>query len=184
MRFPTLARMLAFLALGACSIASAATLTLTWIAPTTYENGQPIAAGTAITYNLYGAVQGQPLVQLDNDITATTAIRTHVDPGVRCYAVTAVVAGVESAQTAPVCTTIAAPPSAPSGLAVAVTVADNTAYTILKEVDRFVFLPVGTVPAGTRCIQTEYADGYFAVPRGSVKFTGNVQPPIVLAKCS
>jgi hypothetical protein len=177
--------MLAFLALGACSIAFATNLTLTWQPPTSYTDGTPIASGTAITYNIYGALQGELLQQLATGVTATTATRTSVDPGVRCYAVSAVVAGVESAQTAPVCATVAPPvANPPNGLTVAITVADNTVYTLVKEVDRFVMLPVGTVPAGTPCDPMQNANGYFAVPRASVKFTGNVQPPIVLAKCS
>jgi hypothetical protein len=118
------ARMVAaVLALGACAVTSAATLTLTWTPPTSYTDGTAIPSATPVTYNLYGALQGQPLQQLSTGLTATTATRTGVDPGIRCYAVTAVVAGVESAQSAQACATVSPPtPGPPNGLSVSVTV--------------------------------------------------------------
>lgn len=165
--------------------AGATNLTLSWVAPTQYTDGSNIAAGTAITYNVYGAIQGQPLQQLATALATTTTVRANVDPGVRCYAVTAVITGIESAQTPQVCATVAPPtPAPPTNLTVTVSVSANTVYTLIKETDRFVFLPVGTVPAGTKCDPSQNANGYYAVPRSAVTFTGNVQPPIVVASCS
>lgn len=169
---------------AATTTASGQNLTLKWVAPTTYVTGAAIASGTAITYNVYGAPQGQTLAQLQTGVTALTNTQSNVPYGTQCYAVSATVAGVESAQTTPACVTLNPPATPPSGLTVTVSVTANTAYTLIKEPDKLVFLPVGTVPPGTQCILTEFADGYFVVPRASVTFTGNVQPPAVFAKCS
>lgn len=70
-------------------------------------------------------------------------------------------------------------PQPPSGL----TVAAMTVYTVVKRTDRFVMLPVGTVPAGTSCITDQSVNGYFAVPRASVAWSGNVRPDVVVAAC-
>ena len=58
-----------------------------------------------------------------------------------------------------------------------------TAYTLVKETDQFVFLPVGTIPVGTLCDSTQRANDLNVVPRIAVTFTGSVQPVVVLAKC-
>jgi hypothetical protein len=70
-------------------------------------------------------------------------------------------------------------PQPPSGLRVAAT----TAYTVIKRVDRFVMLPVGTVPAGTSCDSEQSVNGYYVVPRAAVTWSGNVRPDVVVAAC-
>lgn len=64
------------------------------------------------------------------------------------------------------------------------TVAANTVYYVIQRENRFVLLPVGTIPEGTACIGTEYVNGYYAVDRALVTWTGGTQPMVVVAQCS
>jgi len=110
---------LAFLA----SLAQAQTATLSWTAPTTFTNGSAIS-GT-ITYNLYAGVQGSTLAKIQSAITtATTTVTgsTSLPAGTTvCFAVTAVVAGVESAQSAQACAAVPLPtPGVPTQITVVV----------------------------------------------------------------
>lgn len=95
--------------------AAAEDVHLSWSPVTTDNTGKVLPTGTSVTYNVYGAKQGQPLAVLAN-ITATSNVRSNVDPGTACYSVTALVAPAtalqapESLQVPTVCTTIAAPP--------------------------------------------------------------------------
>ncbi|MHA2402133.1 MAG: hypothetical protein ACXADH_04000 [Candidatus Kariarchaeaceae archaeon] len=61
---------------------------------------------------------------------------------------------------------------------------DPTVYTIIKQEDRFVLLPVGTVPSNTECIADQKINDHYAVPVSVVQWTGNIRPVIVVAKCS
>lgn len=56
-------------------------------------------------------------------------------------------------------------------------------YTIIKQTDRFVFLPVGTIPNGTECITSETINGYNVVPRDAVTWSGSIRPQVVVARC-
>lgn len=72
---------------------------LTFQAPTAYTDATPIAPGTALTYNVYQALQGQPLAKVATITATTTTITTGLTPGQTfCFAVTAVANGQESAQ--------------------------------------------------------------------------------------
>lgn len=118
------------LALTLSGIASATDLTLSWAAPTSFTNGTAIPASSVITYNVYGANQGSPLVLLQSGITSLTNVRTNVDVGSKCYSVTDTVAGVESAQVSQICVTVAAAPppqpNAPTNLTCSVTINAST----------------------------------------------------------
>lgn len=61
------------------------------------------------------------------------------------------------------------------------------AFTLLKQADRFVLLPIGAVDVGTPCMSTYGVTAagklYFAVDRTLVRYSGNVRPLIVLAQC-
>jgi hypothetical protein len=97
------------------------TVAVSWTAPTTNTNGSTITG--AITYNLYvGGTGVAPLVTVQQKgITLTHVPATGVVPGTTmCFAVTAVVGGVESAQTTPVCTAITPTPGIPTKLTVGV----------------------------------------------------------------
>lgn len=114
--------LLAFLSLWATTQANATDLNLSWNAVVTDANGNALPMGSTISYNVYGAAQGQPLKLLAN-VTATANVRSNVDPGTACYAVSAVLvtlastSGLEGAQTAQICSTVVSsvptPPAAP-----------------------------------------------------------------------
>ena len=71
-------------------------------------------------------------------------------------------------------------PQPPDNLAVAAT----TVYYVIQRENRFVLLPVGTIPEGTSCIGTEYVNGYYAVDRDLVTWSSGTQPLVVVAQCS
>lgn len=97
--------------------ASATDLKLSWNPVTTDSAGKPLPAGASVSYNVYGAAQGQPFKLIANVLTTST-VRSNVNAGSACYAVSALVTPAsviqvqESAQTAMICSTVAAPPPA------------------------------------------------------------------------
>lgn len=98
------AALYATLVWGAISLAHADPAVINFSAPTTYTDGTPIAAGTVVTYGVYQAPQGQPLVKVATITGTTTTITTGLTPGATfCFAVTALIAGQESAQSNQVC---------------------------------------------------------------------------------
>jgi len=70
-------------------------------------------------------------------------------------------------------------PNPPGGL----TVTEMVAYTLVKQSNRFVLLPVGTVPGGTLCDSSQTVNGYFVVPTEAVTWSGTIRPVVVVAKC-
>ncbi len=195
MKLSTLLRLAVCAFAFAAPLAYATDLTLRWVAPTAYTDGTKIPAGAAITYNVYGAHQGvTPLPKLAGGVTTLSNVRYNVDVGTQCYAVSAVVDGVESAPTVAVCVGVLPPPppppppipppNPPSGLTVSIAGVPNTAYTLIKQTDKLAFIPVGTVPPLTPCIPTQEANGYYLVPRALVTFSGYSHPAAVFAKCS
>ena len=98
--------------------------TLSWVAPTTYVTGAPIASGTTITYSVYEAQQavgtgcaaptfGAAVV---TGLTTTSYVTpTYTAVGVYCYEITDTVASVESAPSNIVSADVSAPvPNAPA----------------------------------------------------------------------
>ena len=63
------------------------------------------------------------------------------------------------------------------------TVEATTVYYVIQRTNRFVLLPVGTIPVGTTCSNTQYVNGYFAVDRNLVNWTSSTQPLVVVAQC-
>lgn len=63
----------------------------------------------------------------------------------------------------------------------------TTVFTVIKQRDRFVLLPIGTVPAGTECDPNNSVNGHEAVPREAVDWTCQgifcVRPEVVVAQC-
>ena len=63
-----------------------------------------------------------------------------------------------------------------------------TAYTVVKQPDRFVLLPIGVVPAGTSCDPNNSVNGHGAVPTEAVIWTCEdeatcARPVVVVALC-
>jgi hypothetical protein len=60
----------------------------------------------------------------------------------------------------------------------------NTVYSIVKQADRLVLLPVGTTAVGTKCDSVQgLISGYYVVPVSAVTFAGTVKPVVVFAQC-
>lgn len=57
------------------------------------------------------------------------------------------------------------------------------AYQVIAQNNKFVLLPVGEVPGGTACTETEMVKDHFVVPREAVSWYGDVEPLAVVAKC-
>jgi len=169
--------------------ALAATLNIAWQAPTTCSDGSPIAQCPLTKFTIYSGLQGATKTVLANPGPTTTGFAAlNTPPGTWCVEMTASSAGGESAHTAEVCKTIAAPvPAAPSGVTLTVT-AGTTAFTLLKQKDAMVMIPVGTIASQTVCIADEAAMAhgvvYNAVPQSAVTFSGSVKPDIVFGQCS
>ena len=64
------------------------------------------------------------------------------------------------------------------------TMSTDVVYTVVKKVNGFILLPVGTAPTTTECIPNQTVNGYFAIPREVVTWSGSVQPDVVVAQCS
>lgn len=173
--------------------ALAADVAVTWTNPTQNVDGSAIpasgtgqltgnrvewgsCAGTAPNYT-FGTAAGQ-----QSFATPTTAYTVPaLAPGTHCFRAFASTTYGESGPSGVASRVIAPPlPLPPTGL----TVAQLTVYTVLKRDDRFVMLPVGTVPAGTACDTTQSVNGYYVVPRGAVTWSGTVKPAVVVATCS
>ena len=62
---------------------------------------------------------------------------------------------------------------------------ESTVFTVVKQPDKFVLLPIGTVPAGTECSQQEVVNGHGVVPNGDVVWTSPTgpRPIVVVAQC-
>ena len=156
--------------------------TLSWTAPTQNTDGTPLIdlAGFRISY---GQTQGGPYPTVHHDLasTATTHDIDELCPGDWFFVATAFNStGEESDFSNEATKTILAPvPSPPTGL----TVADLTVFTIIKQVDKLVLLPAGTVPAGTPCDETQQILGHFVVPNDAVTWFGTVEPIVVVANC-
>lgn len=90
-------------------------------------------------------------------------------------------AGVSSADSNLSVKTILPPPATPQPPVI--TAVQITVFTIIKQIDRFVFLPVGTVPEGTECVRTMSINEYNVVPREAVTWSGSVRPAVVVARC-
>lgn len=101
-------------------------------------------------------------------------------PGRWCFVGTHTnVAGNESDLSNPVFRTVASVPQPPQNL----TVNAITVYYVIQRENRFVMLPVGTIPVGTPCSSTEYVNGYYAVDRNLVTWSSGTQPLVVVAQC-
>lgn len=177
--------LLSILAFSAPAIAT--DITVDCVAPTKFSDGSSIPTGTTITYNLYGALQGQTKVLLaPSPLPTCHSVRQNVNPGTQCYEVTAIVAGVESDHSNESCKLIAQPkPQSPSGLTLTVSTSNTTAYKMRQSVGDFAMVPIGTVPAGTPCNTEHDVDGYSLIDRKAVQMSSRFDtlPLNVYAKC-
>ena len=141
---------------------------MTWVAPTKNCDGTPLTDLTG--YKLrWGTAQ--------HDIaspTATSYTIPNLRPGTWWVSIAAYNSkGVES-QFVSGWQTV--PPEALKTVAA-------TVYTVVKAQDRFVFLPVGSVPVGTQCDVTQPVGKYHVIQRGGVTWSGSTRPVVVVADC-
>jgi len=151
---------LALVALDALvTVASATDVKITCTAPTKNTDGTDItAAQGALTFNLYGGLQGQTKQKLVTGATSCSFTRTAVAFGTQEYQATAVALGVESPASNTASTVVPPPtPGPPTNTVVVTLVAyemrGSTATNDLRMVR------VGRVYEGTSCLQTTVAVG-------------------------
>ena len=62
---------------------------------------------------------------------------------------------------------------------------ERTVYNVIKQPNRFVLLPIGTVPPGTPCDPNNMVNGHGAVPTDAVVWApgSTVRPVVVVAQC-
>lgn len=163
------------------SLAMAGEATLSWTAPTQRTDGSALT--NLDGFKIYYGTQPTTLTLVQDipDETQTTHVLSGLSPATWYFAMTAYdTDGLESDKSGTVSKVIVpAPPMPPGNLTVTATVA----YTVVKRTDRFVMLPVGTVPADTQCDLTQNVNGYYVVPRAAVSWSGNVKPDVVVAQC-
>ena len=147
--------------------AGAGEATLSWTAPTTNCNG------TALT-NLNGYVlsygQGRQLLAS----SAKTTTVSGLTPGVWWFNLAATTSDGKTSDVIAVNTTI-------NANEFVVTATD--VFTVVKRVDRFVPVKVGTVPLGTVCDATQRVNDMFVVPVAAVTWSGSVRSDVVVAPC-
>lgn len=178
---------IALLAIAGPAIAGEAALS--WTQPTTNVDGSAIPAsgtgrlvgnrvewGTCSTANVFGTVIGQQAWTTPR----TSYTVTGLAPATYCFRAFASTTYGESGPSAVASKTILPPMPNPPGN---IMVADLQVYTVIKTKDRFVLLPVGTVPAATPCDPAQSVNGMNAVPRDAVQWTGTVQDDVVVARC-
>lgn len=168
-------------------LASASTVTVSWVNATKYEDGANITDMVGV--KIYrSTVAGQPGSLIATVPAPGTSYVDAASPfGTTVYysAATTTSGHGDSVLTAQVSkVNPQAAPLPPTGL----TVAATTAYMILRQDDRFVALPVGTVPGDTACDSSNGAIAagvtYYAVPTAKVTWYGTSQPTVVVARCS
>ena len=168
---------------------------LCWAPPTMNVDGSVIAGNELpLTYNVhYGVESGLHMNGFPVDPTPIDSCLTwEPEPGVYYVAMTATNAlGERSAISNEVIKTQLAPapgvPQAPVILA-----DEQVAFTLIKQPNRFLLLPIGTVPAGTVCDPTQTVNGLGAVPTDDVQWTCQddipngifcPRPVVVVASC-
>jgi hypothetical protein len=169
---------------------------VTWTHPTQYVDGTalPISqiARTEIEYGICNGLNSgfmatpAPVIV---SVTAPAAARTitGLAAGTWCFRARTVSTlnttpsawTVNANGTLPYKVILPPVPQPPSNLMLA----NTQVFTVVKQRDAFVMLPVGTAPAGTACDPLQSVNGYHVIPREAVTFTGSVQPEVVVARC-
>lgn len=179
--------------------ASAADLPWTWTAPTQYTDGTTMPSSAILSYDIiYGTcstdkktITGTP-VTVNVPAPATSKTITGVGAGIWCGSVRTVTA--DSQSVFPVDATtgqmawkqIILTPKPPGNISVGG--GGGIAYMAVRQADKYVMLPVGTVPGGTVCDSNNgvlsNGKAYYAVPGSAVAWYGLTQSTVALATCT
>jgi hypothetical protein len=95
------------------SVAHATDATITCAAPTKYDDGTAIPAGSIFTYAIYGALQGQPKLKRASS-NVCNFLRTNLTAGTQEWYVTATLDGMESVPSVTVSKVVEATDPTPS----------------------------------------------------------------------
>ena len=182
--------------------ASAADITLNWTNATRNVAVPPATEGTLIptdtahpdslasTTIYWGSclADDTPVLAPGLEVTVPTTVPGQAEtvqviittPGRWCFVgIHTNKAGISSDYSNPTFRFVANVPSPPANL----TVQNTTVYYVIQRNNRFSLLPVGTIALDTACISTEYVNGYHAVDRDLVVWSGNTKPQVVVAQC-
>jgi hypothetical protein len=195
MRYPEVpVKLLAALLLSLFALPSLATdLTIRCTPPIKNADGSALATGATITTNVYGGTSPTTLKLLTpTPLAACLSVRSNVNAGQACYAVTAVetIAGIsaESTQTAPICVTVPPVPPPVGGVTVSLATTSTIAYMMPTGENTFAPLIVGSAPLATSCDATHSVQAagvaYYVIPWTAVTFSGALKPHTVYANCS
>jgi len=163
---------------------SALAIEVCWDAPTENVDGSQITA-LPLSYQIYwGQVSRnytETPIPLNPTIAAFGCYEWSPPAGTYYIAITAIDSnGEESAYSNEVVKTQPAGPLPP-----VVITQDQTVFNVIKQPNRFVLLPIGTVPSGTVCDPNQSVNGYGAVPTDAVVWSpgSTVRPVVVVARC-
>lgn len=193
-------RILAALLFFIAPVVYAADAPITWTAPTQYTDGTALPASAIASYDIaYGLCSADkksivaPATIINVPGTTLSKTITGLGSGTWCFQVRTVttdgqtsVFTVDSATGLLAWKQIVLIPKPPG--TVTVGGGTGTAYMAVRQTDKFVMVPVGTVPANTVCDAENavIAGGatYFAVPTSAVQWFGSTRPTVALAPCS
>jgi hypothetical protein len=170
------------------TLAQAADLRVTCTGPTAYTDNTAIPAAKLPTgtYQLYGALQGQPKLKLASGATCAFT-RTSVAVGTQEYYTTYTLDNIESDPSITVSSVVTPPkPNPPTNTAVLQLVAYEMRGTATAGDLRMV--SVGYVAEGTSCLQTQATVSgvtYQQVSKSSVDLYNALTklPPVTWARC-
>lgn len=158
-------------------------VTVAWQRPTANEDGSPL--DNLAEYRIYWGPESRSYI---GSITVPESQTTHtfqMPPGDHFMAMTSVNAdGDEGRFSNEVTRSVEAPDSPP--LPPVILEQDTTAFTVIKQRDRFVLLPIGTAPAGTECDPSQTVNGHMAVPTAEIEWAAGstARPVVVVAQCN
>lgn len=196
-------------ALGLMGSARACDLIVSWVPPTTCTDGSAVSTCGPITgYSIWTAQNtgsAQPTSPLSGSpaVTVGAGVLTYDFADTPCgskwsitLATNETIQGIASISPQTTIATGTATGSVganpPTGVVIAspstvLHTAGGTVYDYIKSNGNVVLLPVGTIPAGIQCDNTQgvFAKStvYYLVPLASVSLTATIKPPIPLSLC-
>lgn len=170
-----------------CSPALVHSFEVCWQNPSENVDGSPLTDLAHVDV-YWGTVQGTYPNSLQYDTTTPGAqnICTTVDPGAPGdYYVVATATNTQDEESAHSNTVLKNEPNT-TPLPPIILATPQAVYTVIKQPDRFVLLPIGTVPAGTACDPNNSVNGRGAVPNAEVIWTNpdGPRPIVVVAECT